>query len=187
MFLSEKIKCVQDILYNQYMFKEIKLIVLDVDGTLTDAMYTVSEKGVRSKSFNTRDFFGIAKAIKKGMKIAVITWSRDQCIVKKVDGLPQWMRDNIFVRIHEEHKIVPVTSILEQNQMTWENVAVIGDDENDIPIMDMATFVACPNDAMPKVKDKVNYISDYNGGRGAVRDVIEYIFERQEAEEGENK
>lgn len=151
---------------------KIKLIVLDVDGTLTDGSIIIDNNRTESKAFNVADGFAIASAVEQGMRFAIIT-GRSSEVVKHRAG---------ELKINEVHqgirnKIEKLDEILEKYGYSYEETAYIGDDINDLPAINRAGFTACPKDADIFIKSKVDFVSNFDGGRGAVREFVKFIME----------
>lgn len=151
---------------------DIKLIVLDVDGTLTDGRITLDNNGIESKSFNVKDGLAIAQAIKIGIDIIIVTGRNSEItnIRSKELGIKE-----VYQGIKD--KITFVTPIILKKSITMEDVAYIGDDINDLAIMKNVAFPACPSDASIEVKKISKFVSSFAGGEGAVREIIEHILQ----------
>lgn len=151
--------------------RTIEYIVIDVDGTLTDSGIYYDECGNELKKFSTRDAAGFFAAKVLGVKIIILTGRECAATTRrmqelKVDYLVQNVKDKLsylqhFMKEHHIHK---------------EQMAYIGDDLNDLLPMQLVGFVACPADSCKEVIEIADYVSPYNGGAGAVRDVIENIL-----------
>ncbi|WP_160722227.1 KdsC family phosphatase [Bacillus sp. USDA818B3_A] len=153
---------------------EIKLIVLDVDGVLTDGKLLIGSNGVEYKSFNVKDGLGIGLAKFCGLKVAIIT-GRDSESVQirskelKIDCVYQGITNKVEV-------LDKITASL---GIQYNNVFYMGDDINDLPIIRIVGFSAAPNDSAELVKETVNFVSSLNGGMGAVREAIDFILSHQ--------
>ena len=155
--------------------RQIKLIVLDVDGVLTDGMIIVNDEGVESKNFYVRDGLAIAVAVRKEMKFAIISGRYSKVVELRANELG----------IHDVHqnvrnKLKVFESILVKQNLTAQEAVFIGDDVNDIEVLEQAGFSAAPADADDSVKSCVNWVSKYGGGKGAVREMIEMILKEQD-------
>jgi 3-deoxy-D-manno-octulosonate 8-phosphate phosphatase (KDO 8-P phosphatase) len=155
--------------------KNIKLVVLDVDGTLTDGGIAIDNNGVEAKIFNVKDGFAIAQAIKYGLKFAIITGRESQIVEKR----------SLELKIEEIHqgvknKMEKLDDILDKYGVSYEEVAYMGDDVNDIPAFIKAGFTGAPQDATTEVYNLADFRSRYPGGKGAVREFVEYILREQE-------
>lgn len=150
--------------------KKIKLFISDVDGVLTDAGMYYSEKGDELKKFNTRDGKGFEMLQKNGVTVGIITGEDTRIVADRANKLNI---DLLHQGIKEKGKLV--TTIMQDLKMAPDNVAYIGDDVNDLSIMNIAGFTACPADAMEQVKKSVDYVCLKKGGEGCVREVAELM------------
>lgn len=155
--------------------KNIKLIVLDVDGTLTDGKIYIDSLGNEIKAFNVKDGMAIAQAIKNGIECAIITGRTSEIVNKRADELGI---KHVYQGIHNKKE--QLDFILKDLDINYTNCAYIGDDINDLEVMKQVKFSACPSDAAIEVILCSDFVSRYSGGNGAVRDVIEYILKKQE-------
>jgi len=175
-------------------FSDIKIVIMDVDGVLTDGIYQISERGEIIKSFYTRDFFAIEKLLRNDIKVIIITQSKDNVINKKIENLKSqsdfWYKQDCHFKFNlltgVEDKVKEILDITAHYDYGFDNVAYIGDAENDVQCMKKALFTGCPIDAIKEVKDNSNYISDFPGGRGAVYDFCMYILKMKEEENDDN-
>lgn len=154
--------------------EKIKIIILDVDGTLTEGAIILDNNGIESKNFNVKDGFAMVQARKHGLKIGIITGRKSDVVEHrmkdlKVDELHQGVRD----------KREKLREIMEKYGYTKENIAYMGDDINDLGIMTMSGFTGAPFDAVCEVKAVADFISNNDGGCGAAREFIEYIMKIQ--------
>lgn len=157
----------------------IELLVIDIDGTMTDGKIIYSNSGEELKNFHVRDGFGIVYWTKKlGKKVAIITGRSSRIVENRAKELGI---THYYQGVND--KLAALDEILEKENLTYANVAVIGDDINDISMMQKAKLSFCPNDASHYVKNIAKVISQHNGGEGAVREMIEYIFKKQNMEE----
>jgi len=154
------------------MMNKIKAIMIDVDGTLTDGNYYVNESGNITKSFFTRDFWAIERAKKAGFEVYLVTGAMDGCAVTKANYV-----DVKIISASEDKASDVQRIILDNSDLKWEEIAFIGDAENDLDIMNKCGLTGCPSDAVEEILKDVNYTSEYVGGRGAVHDFIKYILE----------
>ena len=166
------------------IFEKIKVVVFDVDGVLSDGKYVVSSDGTISKSFYTRDFYGMEQLFRNDIKVVIISRSKDGVILKKIHDLISnnhvWgeayanMNLNCYQDCRNKRDIINKYLIIQK--LDWENVAYMGDAENDFECLKLAAFSGCPSDAIEEVKELVQYPSDYKGGNGAVYDFCKYIL-----------
>ena len=164
---------VEDKLMNRKAGK-IKLIILDVDGTLTDGGIEIENGGVETKTFNVKDGFAIAEGIKYDMKFAIITGRMSQIVKKRAAELG-------IDEVHQgvKNKIAKMDEILHKYGITYEEVAYMGDDINDLPAIIKSGFTGAPSDAVQEVFNRVDFKSVNAGGKGAVREFVEYILREQ--------
>jgi N-acylneuraminate cytidylyltransferase len=156
--------------------KDIKLLVMDVDGVLTDAGMYYSEQGEELKKFNTRDGKGVEILRHAGIKTAIITGEDTEIVSRrgkklKIDAVCQGITD----------KGKELQDLARAMGVELREVAYIGDDINDIEAMSIAGFSACPVDAVPQVTGMVDYICRTEGGKGCVREMADLIIKAQGA------
>jgi 3-deoxy-D-manno-octulosonate 8-phosphate phosphatase (KDO 8-P phosphatase) len=149
----------------------IKLIVLDVDGTLTNGEITFTESGDEVKSFCVKDGLAIASWIRLGREVAIITARESQIVSRRakelgIQHLYQGVKD----------KKDTLQNILDELDLTMENVASIGDDLNDYSMLVSSKISFVPTDASDYVKKIANVILSQKGGDGAVREMIERLI-----------
>ena len=151
--------------------KKIKLVVIDVDGTLTDAGIYYDMQGNELKKFSTRDAAGFWALQMVGIKTMVLTGRESAMVTKRMRELKvDYCIQNI------KNKKEYLENFLKTESLEKEEVMYIGDDVNDLAPMRLAGVVACPLDACNEVKELSNYVSTVKGGNGVVRDVIESLF-----------
>jgi len=157
----------------------IELIVLDVDGTLTDGKITYDTNGIESKSFDVADGLAIAVWTKKfGKKAAIITGRNSSIVEKRAKELG-------ITHLHQgiKDKQSLLSEIIEKEGLTYSQVAAIGDDLNDYNMLKKAGLSFAPANATSYIKDIVNVNCQNAGGSGAVREMMEYIFKEDGLEE----
>lgn len=154
--------------------KNIKLIVLDVDGTLTDGNIYIDNNGIETKAFNVKDGFAIVNARKMGINFAIITGRTSLVVEKRARELG--IKD-LYQGIH--NKIEKLDELLIKYNIDYSQCAYMGDDINDISAMEKVAFVGVPADGVEVVKSYAHFISNKNGGKGAVREFIDYILKNQ--------
>ena len=153
---------------------KIKLLVFDVDGVMTDGSITYDENGVEYKTFNAKDGHGLAKMIKNGFMTAVITGRRNGTVDRRSQDLH-------FTEVYQgvKNKLPILEAIMQKYELDFSQVSYMGDDEPDIPILEKAGISACPADAVKEVKNICDFISSKDGGKGAVRELCDLIYESQ--------
>ena len=154
--------------------RKIKLLAFDVDGVMTNGDVTYDENGVEYKTFNVKDGHGLVRMRKSGFITAIITARNNGTVAHRAKNL------NI-TELHQGHMIkLPVLEeLLKKYNLGFENVSYMGDDLPDIPILEKVGLACCPNDAVDEVKDICNFISSKDGGRGAVRELCDFILNAQ--------
>ena len=171
------------------MRKNIKILFLDIDGTLTDGIYSVSSNGIITKNFYTRDFCAIERLLKNRIKVFFITSSEDKCIAEKckTNNFLRKYENQLFifnkVGIKEEYinylrgKLAPNNIRNNVGDFHWHEIAYMGDAQNDLASMKLSAISACPCDAEKPIIKIADYVSPYKGGHGAVADFIEHLLE----------
>lgn len=166
----------------QYIFKtnhlkskldKIKLLVIDVDGVMTDGGMYFTESGDQFKKFNTKDGMAIIHLTKSEFQVAIISSGfKNEAVTRRAEMLGI---QHCFVS--REPKMNTLLSLCEKLALDLENVAMIGDDINDLEVMTNIGFSVCPKDAVHRIKSNVDVILNTNGGFGCVREVIDqYIL-----------
>lgn len=151
----------------------IKILVLDVDGTLTDGKINISDNGELFKSFSVKDGYGIIQANKNNVIPIIITGRNSIITGNRCEELGI---KHIYQGIDNKKELL--IQLSKDMQFSLEEVAYIGDDLNDLDCMKVCGLVGCPNDAVEGVKKIAHFISKYKGGEGAVREFIDYILEQ---------
>ncbi len=149
----------------------VELLVLDVDGVLTDGRIVYTTDGQQILSFHVHDGLGIKLLADCGVKIAIISARKSSALEKraselKIDFLYQGVSD----------KVACLRGLLELLQIPPEKVAAIGDDLVDLPVLKFVGLPVIVKDAAPGMSDHVDYITERSGGTGAVREVCELIL-----------
>ncbi|REE25067.1 3-deoxy-D-manno-octulosonate 8-phosphate phosphatase (KDO 8-P phosphatase) [Winogradskyella pacifica] len=159
--------------YKEYL-ADITTFIFDVDGVLTDGTITVTTDGEMLRTMNIKDGFALKTAIDAGFNLCIISGGSNEGVRKRLAGLG--IKD-IFLGSH--NKIEQLNSYLEQHTISKSQVLYMGDDIPDYPVMKLVGLPCCPQDAVPEIKAISKYISHKNGGKGAVRDVIEQVLKVQ--------
>jgi 3-deoxy-D-manno-octulosonate 8-phosphate phosphatase (KDO 8-P phosphatase) len=145
----------------------IKLIVTDVDGTLTDGGVYYDNHGNEIKKFCTKDGMGVCVAHKAGIKVMVLTGREFQATTRRMEELDV---DYIFQGV--ENKEVFLLKWMKENKMDITDTAYVGDDLNDLRPMKLCGYRACPSDAVAQIRELSDYISSVTGGHGVLEDVV---------------
>jgi len=155
-------------------FKKIKAFIFDVDGVLTNGEILVTENGEQLRTFYIKDGYALQLAVKQNYPIAVITGGKSQGVKLRLQGLGI---NDVFINISD--KISTLNNWIQKQGLTNDEVLFMGDDIPDLAAMQSVGFAVCPADATEDIKAISLYISPYNGGRGAVRDVLEKALRLQ--------
>ena len=147
----------------------IRLLVLDVDGTLTDGGVYIDDHGVQSKKFNIKDGMGITLLREKGVRVGVISHSRSKGILEERARMLGF--ELLYSGKEPKHEILD--RWIAELSLTYQQVAYIGDDLNDLEAMERVGLSACPHDAHFTVVKKVDVVLQRNGGEGCVREFID--------------
>lgn len=154
----------------------VELLVLDVDGVMTDATINLDDHGVELKKFNSRDGFGMRLWMEKGFKLAIITGRRGEALRHRLGqiGVP----DEHIIQGSTD-KLGDLGTILERTGVAPERTAFLGDDWPDMPAMARVGYPMCVSDAEYEVKALACFMTERGGGRGAVRDAIAHLLTRR--------
>jgi len=151
----------------------IKLVLLDVDGTLTDGGIYRGNNGEELKRFNVKDGYAIVNAQKLGIEFGIITGRKSELVEIRSNELKiKYLYQGI------SEKTVILEEIMQKTGLKKEEIAYMGDDLNDILIMKQAGLTGAPKDAADEVIQIVDFVSGKNGGSGAVREFVEYILKK---------
>lgn len=149
--------------------EKIKMLVLDVDGTMTDGRINVTEEGHQFKQFHARDGLGIRMLIKKGIRVGIVSHSFASGAIEargKMLGI-----SHIYTGLDEKDEILE--QWCEELDLSMDEIAFIGDDLNDIPAMKKVGISACPANAADDVISYVDLVLTKDGGDGCVREFID--------------
>ena len=150
---------------------DIKLLVMDVDGTLTDGRIYIGNDGEAMKTFDVKDGYGIVQFKKAGGIPVIITGRNSRIVMNRCHELGI---TELYQGIN--NKLECLKKLTERYSLTQEEIACIGDDLNDLACLEYAGLSACPSDALSLVKSKVDYVCECRGGRGAVREFIDWFM-----------
>ena len=152
-------------------FENINSFIFDVDGVLTNGGLYIFPDGNFVRKMNAKDGFALKLALKKGYNIAIITGGREKNIKERLEKLGI---TNIFLNAHD--KLPILNKYLSDNKIDPNTSLYMGDDIPDLKPMKNIGLACCPNDAVQEIKEISHYISNINGGRGCVRDVIKQVL-----------
>lgn len=150
---------------------KIKLLLLDVDGVMTDGRITYDNAGVETKSFDVKDGHGLKLLQRAGIKIGIITGRQSAVVARRAEELGIEL-----VYQGAKDKLVPFNEILKKLKLLPEEVAYVGDDVVDLPVMRRVGFAVTVADAVDEVKPFAALVTDRKGGRGAVREICDFLL-----------
>ena len=150
---------------------KIKMVAFDVDGVMTDGSLTFDENGVEYKTFNAKDGQGIVNLKNAGIITAIITARENGTVKHRFENLGM---TRLFQG--QKDKLKAMKQLLEDYNLDFSQVAYMGDDLPDIPVIKEVGLGCCPNDAVDEVKEVATFVSTKNGGRGAVREMCDLIY-----------
>ncbi len=153
----------------------IELLILDVDGCLTDGSIIYTQNGDEIKAFDVKDGLAIASWIKMGKSVAIITGRDSKIVARRAQELGI---KHCYQGV--KNKRQKLIEILEEEKLTFENVAAIGDDLNDYHMLALAKRSFTPNDGVAYIQDHVQTTLTQKGGKGAVREMIEILVSEEE-------
>ena len=159
-------------------FKEdiarVEAIVLDVDGVMTDGGIIPTPDGDFIRRYNAKDGYAIASAIREGLKVCIISGGRGRMLENRLQmlGVTRYYLNCM-------DKVTVIREFAADYNIDLENVIYMGDDIPDLECMRLVGVPVCPSDAAMEVVEASRYISEFNGGHGAVRDIIEQVMRAQ--------
>jgi 3-deoxy-D-manno-octulosonate 8-phosphate phosphatase (KDO 8-P phosphatase) len=155
-------------------FSRINFIIMDMDGVLTDGTIIYSTNGEHIKVFSVYDGYGIERGHKMGMKFAIISGRSSEVNVLRAKKLKI---EELYQDSH--NKLEAYEEIKQKYNLSDENFCYVGDEVFDIPLLNKVAFSCAPANAVQEVKDEVHYVTTIGGGKGAVREVIDYILKKK--------
>ncbi len=154
--------------------QHIKILIMDVDGVMTDGRIIINDDGRETKNFDVRDGHGIKLVQRYGIEVALLTGRQSEVVKHRANELG-------ITEVHQKifNKKEVFAEILQKNNLNANQAAFIGDDIIDVPVLKEAGFSATVADAIDIVKKTVDYVTKNKGGRGAVREVCEMLLQAQ--------
>lgn len=154
----------------QARLKKIKLLLLDVDGVMTDGRIFWIEGQGWTRQFNVKDGYGLKILMAAGIQVGIISGGKSKDVETRAS----------FLKVHhcflgDENKIVAFDKIVAATGFRPDEIAFVGDDLFDIPVLERVGFSATVPHAVEPVKERVHYITEFEGGAGAVREVADAI------------
>lgn len=146
---------------------KIRMLVMDVDGTLTDGKIYIGSNGELMKAFDVKDGYGIVQIRKKGIIPVIITGRKSQIVEQRAKELK-------ITELYQgvDDKLTKLKEVAEKYNVTVQEIAYIGDDLNDMECIEYCGFTGCPADAVEEVRQRVDYVCKHDGGNGAVREFV---------------
>lgn len=155
--------------------KKIKLLILDIDGVMTDGRIIMDDAGREMKNFHVRDGHGLKLIQRYGIKVAIITGRQSKVVDHRTKDLE--IKD-VYQKVFNKKEVFE--KLLKKHKLSADEAAFMGDDIVDIPVLKRVGFSAAVADAVDEVKESVNYIAQNSGGHGAVRELCEMILQAQD-------
>lgn len=155
--------------------KRIKLFLTDCDGCLTDGGMYYTESGDEFKRFNAIDGMGFQCLRENGILTGIVTGERNEIVSRRAKKIRA-----DFLLQGVDDKLAEVIKLCEQHDILLEEVAYVGDDINDLELIKNVGYGFAVNNSIESIKEKAKYVSPLNGGYGAVRDIIEWVLERND-------
>ena len=151
--------------------KNIKAVLFDVDGVLTDGSLTFDEDGRELKTFNAKDGQGIVMLNRAGILTGIITARKNPTVRHRFENLG-------MTKLYEgeKNKIAALEDFMKEFVLNFDEIAYVGDDLPDICLLSKVGLACTPADGMDEVKKYAHFISTKNGGRGAVREICDFIL-----------
>ena len=157
-----------------YDLQKIKAVVFDVDGVLSASTIQMDGKGEPVRTINIKDGYAMQLAVKHGIRLAIMTGGHNENIRFRYEYLG--VKD---VYINCSMKIRTWEELLSQYDLHEEEIIYVGDDIPDYEVMKRAGCPCCPKDACTEIKEISTYVSDYEGGHGVARDILEQVLKAQ--------
>lgn len=158
---------------DENLLKNIKIWIIDVDGTLTDGSIYYDDEGKEVKKFSVKDGIIFEIVHQCGMKIVILTGRECKATERRMRDLKP---DYLYQGIKDKYQFLK--DFMDEKRITKDVLAYIGDDLNDFAAMQLSGFVGCPADSCREVMNIADYISPIKGGYGAVRDIIEHMLRK---------
>jgi 3-deoxy-D-manno-octulosonate 8-phosphate phosphatase (KDO 8-P phosphatase) len=154
--------------------RRIKLLILDVDGVMTDGRIIIDDAGSESKHFDVRDGHGLKMLMRYGIDVALLTGRKSRVVDHRAAELG-------ITEVHQGiwNKREVFDEILRRRNLAAEETAYVGDDVVDVPLLRRVGFGVAVADACPEAIGAAGYVTEHSGGRGAVREVCEVILRAQ--------
>lgn len=150
----------------------IQLIVMDVDGVLTDSKIVYNSDGAETKAFNVKDGLGISLGVRTGLRFGIITARESEMVQRRAKELAIE-----FVIQKTRTKLPALEALANELNLELAQLAYVGDDLPDMACLENVGLPCCPSDAAYEVKQVAALVSNHAGGHGAIREIVEFILE----------
>lgn len=157
------------------LLKNVTTFIFDYDGVMTQGDVLVLPDGEALRMTNVKDGFALQLAVRMGYNVAVISGGYAKSMEQRMKALG--VKD---VFLHIPNKIIKLDEYMNERGLTKDEVVYMGDDIPDYPVMQKVGVPVCPADAAEEIKQISVYVSHQNGGKGAVRDIIEQVMKAQD-------
>lgn len=153
---------------------KIKLVAFDIDGVMTDGSLTFDENGIEYKTYNSKDGQGIVMLIRAGITPAIITARNNGTVSHRAKILG-------ITELHQgqKNKALTLEEIAQKHKLSYDQIAYMGDDLPDMGVLEKVGLPCCPADAVDEVLEISKFVSTKGGGRGAVRELCDFILKSQ--------
>lgn len=155
--------------------RQIRLLLLDVDGVMTDGRIIIDDNGIETKNFDVKDGHGIKMLLKNGIDVIIISGRKSNVVNHRAKELGIV---DLYQGVTDKAAIFDL--LIEKRMIKPENIASIGDDIVDVPLLKRSGFSIAVADAVDEVKKSSDYITKSKGGRGAVREICDLILHCQD-------
>jgi 3-deoxy-D-manno-octulosonate 8-phosphate phosphatase (KDO 8-P phosphatase) len=152
----------------------IELLVVDVDGVLTDGAIIIDDRGVESKNFHVRDGLAYSLWHKAGKKSAILSGRKAEAVARRAADL---QISHVAQGLADKGR--PFLALLAELRLDARNACFVGDDLVDLPVLRAVGLAACPSDGVAEVRAAAHLVTDAIGGRGVIREVVEVILKAQ--------
>ena len=153
--------------------EDVRLLILDVDGVLTDGRLYLSEDGAETKRFHVHDGQGLVLLREAGVRVAVLSARHSEAARQRLREL-----GIVEVVLGCGDKHAEACAVVERLGCRWEEVVCVGDDVTDVPLLEAAGMGVAVADARPQAREAADWVTPSPGGQGAVRDVCDWILQR---------
>jgi 3-deoxy-D-manno-octulosonate 8-phosphate phosphatase (KDO 8-P phosphatase) len=154
--------------------KQVRLLLLDVDGVLTDGCITYTGEGGESKSFHTQDGLGIRLLQESGVQVGLITARSSEAVIRRA-------KDLAIAHVYQgrSDKLAVYEELLKQTGLRPPQTGYMGDDWMDFPLLNRVGLAVAPVNAVVEIRMRAHFVTERQGGRGAVRELCDLILEAQ--------